>query len=75
MSWDLDAKKSLTARGDICPHCKRTQMRAVMHAELRTLVRNGQITREQMEAACFDYCLGHVGEWIPDYIIKEEREP
>lgn len=75
MSWNLDAKKSLTAKGDLCPHCKRTEMRAVIHAELRTLVRNGQITDQQMADACEGYCLGHVGEWIPDFIIREEREP
>lgn len=72
-SWDLDGKQTLTARGAPCPHCKRIQMRAAIHAELRMLVRNGQITQSQMDAACEGYCLGHAGEWIPDFIIKEER--
>ena len=75
MSWDLVAKKMLTVRGDTCSHCKKTQMRAVIHYELRTLVQNGQITSQQMDAACEGYCLGHAGEWIPDFIIREEREP
>lgn len=73
MSWNYDAKRSLNARGDLCKHCKQVQMRAVIFAELRDLVRNGQLSDSQMEEACQGYCLGHVNEWIPDFIIREER--
>lgn len=73
--WDLQRRLELSARGSLCGHCKQAQMRPSIYVELRTLVQNGQLTREEMVEACAGYCLGHADEWIPDYIIQEERQP
>lgn len=71
--WNFELAKNLSSRGTLCPHCKQVQMRATTYVELRTLVQNGQLSREEMDVACEGYCLGHANEWIPDCIIQEER--
>jgi hypothetical protein len=73
--WNQELAKGLTVRGNICEHCKQVQMRPAIYVELRTLVQNGQMTREEMAVACEGFCLGHANEWIPDFIIHEERQP
>lgn len=73
--WDLQQRLELSARGSLCGYCNQAQMRPSIYVELRTLVQNNQLTREEMVEACKGYCLGHADEWIPDYIIHEERQP
>lgn len=72
MTWNYLARRSLTARGQLCPHCQKTEMRPALYAELREIVRNGQWTQQEFKEACEDYCLGHFDEWIPDFVITEE---
>ena len=71
--WAYELSRGLNAKGSLCGHCQKAQMRPSIYVEIRTLVRNGQLTHEQMVVACEGYCLGHADEWIPDYIIAEER--
>lgn len=72
MSWNYEARRTLTARGEQCRHCHKIQMRAAIYAEMRLIVDRGQWTEEQLADACTGYCLGHVDEWIPDFVIREE---
>lgn len=72
MSWNYEARRKLSARGELCRHCDKPEMRAAIYAELRLLVERGQWSHDQLEEACSAYCTGHVNEWIPDFIIKEE---
>lgn len=71
--WNPALARGLSARGNICEHCDQVQMRPSIFVELRTLVENGQLSKDEMDVACQGYCLGHANEWIPDYVIKEER--
>lgn len=73
MSWDLNRSKTLTAKGKVCRDCGKVQMTAFAFTELRTLVQKGQLTREEMLDMCEGYCLGHRNEWIPSYVIDEEK--